>query len=72
MKKEKFVELLNAIAAIIAIAAGIVLFFVGLCEEIPWRLLFTDMTILIISALVMRVTSDGMNFSIDDEEIDVY
>lgn len=71
MKKQNLLDLVNAIAAIIAIAAGVVLFFVGLCEEIPWRILIIDVIILVTSALVMRVTSDGMNFSVDNE-LDVY
>lgn len=71
MKKENLKDLIYVIAAIIAIAAGITLFFIGLCEETPWRLLIIDVIILVTSALVMRVTSDGMNFSVDNE-LDVY
>ena len=68
MKKE-IVDWIYVIATIIAIAAGIVLLFIGLCEETPWRMLFTDVAILAISVLVMKLTSNGMNFSIDVEDI---
>lgn len=72
MKKQNLLDLVNAIAAIVAIAAGVTLFLIGLCEETPWRMLFVDMTVLVISALVMRLTSDGMNFSEDVDELDIY
>lgn len=65
MKKESLKDLVYVVAAIIAIAAGVVLFFIGLCEETPWRILAIDAAILAVSALVMKLTSNGMNFSID-------
>mgnify|MGYP007067784906 CR=1 FL=1 len=68
MKKE-IVDWIYVIAAIIAIAAGIALLFIGLCEETPWRILIIDVVILATSVLVMKLTSNGMNFSIDVEDI---
>lgn len=72
MKKQNLLDLVNAIAAIIAITAGIVLFLISLCEETPWRLLFVDVAILATSALVMKLTSNGMNFAIDVDKLDIY
>lgn len=72
MNKENLKDLIYVIAAIIAIAAGLLLFFIGLCEETPWRLLIVDITILATSALVMKLTSNGMNFSIDVDKLDIY
>ena len=65
MKQETLKDLLYVIATIIAIAAGISLFIISLCEETPWRIVTIDMAILAISVLVMKLTSNGMNFSID-------
>lgn len=72
MKKENLKDLIYVIAAIIAIAAGITLFFIGLCEETPWRLLIIDIVILAMSAMLMKLTSNGMNFSIDVDKLDIY
>ena len=72
MKKENLKDLIYVIAAIIAIAAGLLLFFIGLCEETPWRLLIIDVVILAASTLVMKLTSNGMNFSIDVDKLDIY
>lgn len=69
MRKETLKDLLYVVATIISIVAGVVLFFICLCEETPWRMLFTDVAILAISVLVMKLTSNGMNFSIDVEDI---
>lgn len=71
MKKE-IVDWVYVIAVIIAITAGIALFLISLCEETPWRMLFTDVAILAISVLVMKITSNGMNFSIDVDKLDIY
>lgn len=65
MRKENLKDLLYVVATIIAIVAGVVLFFIGLCEETPWSLLAIDAAILAVSVLVMKLTSNGMNFSID-------
>lgn len=72
MKKEMIKDWIFVIAAIIAITAGIVLFLISLCEETPWRLLFVDVAILATSALVMKLTSNGMNFAIDVDKLDIY
>ena len=72
MRKETLKDFVCVIATIIAIAAGLLLFFIGLCEETPWRLLIVDITILATSALVMKLTSNGMNFSIDVDKLDIY
>lgn len=72
MKKKMIKDWIFVIAAIIAITAGIVLFLISLCEETPWRLLFVDVAILATSALVMKLTSNGMNFAIDVDKLDIY
>ena len=72
MKKETLKEFVYVVATIIAIAAGLLLFFICLCEETPWRILVIDAAILAASALVMKLTSDGMNFSIDVDKLDIY
>lgn len=72
MRKETLKDLLYVTATIIAIAAGLLLFFIGLCEETPWELLIVDAVVLATSALVMKITSNGMNFSIDVDKLDIY
>ena len=63
--KREILDWICVIATIIMIVAGITLFIAGLFTETPWRLVITDVAILVTSALVMRITSNGMNFSID-------